>query len=52
MYASGLSKGDWVLHVNKVLGYFLSENSPEELIELIGKRKLVDFILDEYKKIK
>ena len=50
MYVSGLSKGDWVLHVNKVLGYFLSKNSTEELIELIGKRKLVDFILDEYKK--
>lgn len=50
MYVSGLSKGDWVLHVNKVLGYFLSKNSTEELIELIWKRKLVDFILDEYKK--
>ncbi len=52
MNTSKLSKGDWVLHVNKVLGYYLKENNTEELIKLLGKRELVDFILDEYNKIK
>lgn len=52
MNTSKLSKGDWILHVNKVLGYYLKENNTEELIKLLGKRELVDFILDEYNKIK
>ena len=52
MMKSQLKKGDWVLHVNKVLGRFLSEESPEDFRSTLGKKDLYQFILENYKKMR
>ena len=42
---------DWVLQVNKVLGYHSDEGSLKDILNIIGEQPLYKYILDKYKRI-
>lgn len=49
--SSKLKNTDWVLQVNKVLGYHSDEGSLKDILNIIGEQPLYKYILDKYKRI-
>ena len=47
--SSKLKNMDWVLQVNKVLGYHSDDGSLKDILNIIGEQPLYKYILDKYK---